>query len=411
MSYTNRIYLRFGPVLVSVLLAVTCTGAQPSIGEKWSDWPSVEVPEEPPSVQTVRTEILWRLDCSTNAEVLVGRIVAAAPGLDGRTLLLDGQMQRVLVMSRTGLLERAFGQRGEGPGDLPPGCYRLFGLLDGRIGVCGGGPAMVVHPRATGKIVLLDQADQPAGLWYGAGDPGSAPASSIRDLRCSNDNILVSSYSMVFKEASLSNRQQLAFINSVNGDRTVIGSREFEVKTREMRFEESDYFEPFAYGRCDISSIGQIAFAPLRDRWLVAIRSKVGKGLVLDRQWTQVKRTEGQKEAVWKALGGHDGCVALDSEPAIGLIRWRPDGKLWVEPFGIDPGDGAIACFDEFDSSGALIRRVRLEIPDLQDTDELVVMENGRIVVLRGFGDDTDVVDPVDPEVLFFAIEGNADSN
>ena len=111
-----------------------------------------------------------------------------------------------------------------------------------------------------------------------------------------------------------------------------------------MTFLEEDYFEPFGFGRCDLSGTGRVAFAPERDPWKVAVRDPDGSGIVMERPWENVSRSGEEKDHVEKLLGGHEACHALEYHPAVGRIRWRPDGRLWVEPMGIEPATGAFAC-------------------------------------------------------------------
>ena len=85
-------------------------------------------------------------------------------------------------------------------------------------------------------------------------------------------------------------------------------------------------------------------------------------------------------------LGGNEGCTALDHEPLVGRVRWRPNENLWVEPFGVKPQEEAIACFDEVSSEGVLLRRVHVVVPGSKPEDELLLLEDGRFVLLSGFG-------------------------
>lgn len=382
---------------VMALATISTAGVAPTPHD-WDSWRTVSAPIDPPSVLTIRTRTLWRLDCSQDAEELIGNIVAVAPGLRDSTLLLDGQMNRVLVVSPQGSIARVFGRKGDGPGDLP-GAYRLFQLRDGRIGVCGGAPALSIQFGGTGKIVLLDPWNQPAGVWYGAGDPGAMPVCSIRELRCAADHILISSNGLIVGKQGAMRRQEIAVIAEADGARTVITHREFPENMRSRHVEERTHFEPFAQGRCDISATGRIAFAPERDKWRVVVRDPDGTGFVIARSWQPVKRTKEQKEAVWKALGGTDDCIAMDTEPAIGRIRWRPDGRLWVEPAGVVLESGAMACFDEFDGRGHYLRRILLAAPDAGPAGALLIMSDGRLVLLRGF-ESLEENEGVDPEVV-----------
>jgi hypothetical protein len=129
-----------------------------------------------------------------------------------------------------------------------------------------------------------------------------------------------------------------------------------------------------------------VALAPERDRWLVSIREPDGSGVNLERPWTMPERTPEQAEAARKIVGDDRSPIG-DHEPAVGRVRWRPDGHLWVEPGGVAPAAGAMACFDELSPGGVLLRRVQLVVPGAGERDRLVIMEDGRFVLLHGFED------------------------
>jgi hypothetical protein len=386
------------------IVALANTPAQSE--DIWLSWPCTQVPESPPADEILRLKCEWRLDCGVDSDEVVGQIRAATPGLNGRVLLLDRQLCRVLVVSESGSIERVFGQPGEGPGDLP-GAFRVFQLPDGRIGVSGGAPAFSIQFGGTGKIVLLDAANLPAGVWKGAGDPGTMPVCSVRELRCSSGNVLVASHGMMVARSGAVRVEELSILNGGDGERTVVTRREFVEDTSSLEVNERDHFEPFAHGRCDISSSGRVAFAPYRDEWLVAIREADETGWSLSRKLKPIERTDASKKAMHEKLGGTSDCSVLDTEPVIGRIRWRPTGNLWVEPFGVEPAEEAIACFDEFSSEGNLLRRVQVVVPNLKAGDQLLVLEDGRFVLLSGWGgaEEIDTTDRGRAEVALLVIE------
>ncbi len=392
-------------LLLQTTLAVSCLASPPEI-QPWHKYPQLSVSVEAPVVVPLTPSPVWRLDCGEDAEVLVGRIVAAAPGLDGRTLLVDRQMCRVLVVDRQGRVERTCGHKGEGPGELS-GAYRACQLEDGWIGIADGAPALTIMFGGRGRITLLDQVGNPAGLWYAAGDPGDVPVCSLRELRCANGLILTASQHLIMSSATATVVEELALIATDSGQRTVIANRVTEEEMRKFGIREQDVYEPFAEGRCDVSVSGRAAYAPQRDQWLVVIREPDGTGFVLQRSWRAVPRTRAAREAVRKALGAGDLQDVSGTEPAIGRIRWRPDGRLWVEPGGVVPAPGAMACFDEFSSDGRFLRRVQLMISGDREQDVLEIMEDGRLVWLRGFRRTPaeDDVTAVVPEVVLLSLE------
>lgn len=368
--------------LFCLILSTNIAFATPPEIHTWQQYPTLNISEEVPVTETVTLVPIWALDCGADSAELMGKIITAAPGLDGRTLLLDSQLVQVLVVGPDGAVERTAGQEGEGPGDFP-GAYRTLQLSDGRIGVCGGAPAMVSMFGGMGKIILLDADDDPAGLWYAAGEPSSMPLSSVRELRCANDHVLVASQYAEVSESSMVDVFELALLDAVDGRRTTVARCVVIDDMKSTTIREADFYEPFAYGRCDISTNGRVAFSPVRDQWLVVIREPGGDGLVLSRQWRATRRTEAQKEVALTMIGSAGEGFLFKNQPAVGRIRWRPDGKLWVEV--LQGNEAVFAVYDEFSPSGELLRRVRVEAPGDPTNDKLVVMENGRFALLRGF--------------------------
>lgn len=350
----------------------------------WTGWPVIEVPAEAAADAVVTATPVWSLDCGLEADEVVGKIVSAAPGPNGSTYLVDRQMVQLLVLDATGMVTGTIGQKGEGPGDYP-GAWRAFHLDDGRVGVSAGGPEYIISYGGSGKIVLLDDAGEPAGVWYGAGDPGTMPMSSVRDLRGGGQRVLAVTQRVEFVEGVLNSIQEVCLVSAPDGEREVLARLIHGSSVNDMTFLEEDYFEPFGFGRCDLSVTGRVAFAPERDPWKVVVREPDGSGFVMARPWKPVPRTGEEKASVEELLGGHEACQALDDHPAVGRIRWRPDGRLWVEPFGVEPAEGAFACFDEFGPEGEYLRRVQLVAPGDPATDELILMENGRLALLKGF--------------------------
>ena len=347
----------FRAVLLVLTLLATCATAQLQTDEYWSDWPTIGIKIESKEPVTLNFGVRWKQNCSLDSGELIGKISSAAPGSNGRIFLLDEQLTQVIIMSSHGQIEGTFGQPGEGPGDLP-GSYRLLELSDGRIGVCGGVEAPNFLLGGSSKIVLLNQKFEPAGQWLCIGDRSTMLVATIRELRCSKDNVLISSTGAIFDEGIVTQIQELAAIDPLDGVRTVISQRKIKTDLADGKIIEGADYNPYAYRRCDISNTGRVAFAPERDSWQVVIRNTDGTGIVLKREWDQLKRTKAQKKAMWKSMGGIEACVVLDHEPAIASVRWRPNGNLWVEPFGAKYRDGALVCFDVFSPSGEYLRRL-----------------------------------------------------
>lgn len=73
-------------------------------------------------------------------------------------------------------------------------------------------------------------------------------------------------------------------------------------------------------------------------------------------------------------------------DPLIGRLRWRPDGNLWVETIGAERHPTALASFDEISPRGEWLRRIHLLPPENASDPKLEFLEDGRVVMLDGFG-------------------------
>jgi len=352
--------------------------------ETYHDWPVIQAPADPPRHETLTLQPVWQLECGEDAEHLIGKIVSAAPGLDGRVLLVDRQLCQVMVMGVDGEVEKTVGRCGEGPGELE-GCFRVLQLPDGRIGVASGTDSPDILFDSQGKVILLDTVGDPAGVWLAGGDPGNMPLTSVREMRYAGGGVLTVTQRIHFSPPIFRTIREIGFLDPATGERisVVRHVREANIKAKDT---ELTIFEPLANSRSDVDALGRIAFAPERDQWKLAIRESDGSGVIISRPLEAVERTAEDLDEVLKDLGD-GGFEMADDHPLIRRIRWRPDGNLWVEPWGVKPADGAIACFDEIGPAGGSLRRVHLVVQGAQHGDEILIMEDGRFVVLRGFGE------------------------
>ena len=334
--------------------------------------------------ETVTLHAVWRLDCGEDADPVVGKIVSAAPGLAGRVLLVDSQLCQVLVIGPEGDVERTVGRCGEGPGELS-GAYRALQLADGRIGIAGGIAAPGLQFGGQGRVVLLDEEGVPAATWRVGGEQDGVPICSLRELRHAAGHVLAVTARKTGTPPKFVDIREVSLIDPVDGARTVI-LRDLQTDDMTQALQERPTVEPLASDRSDVSACGRVALAPERDRWLVVVRNPDGSGLALERPWAFVARSAADITQVRRALGDPAEYIeVLEDHPAIGRLRWRPDGCLWVEPGGPTDAPGAFACFDEISATGELLRRVRVVVPNAAEDDELLLLEDGRFVLLRGF--------------------------
>ena len=381
-----------------VLGAGSFCSAQIEPIEPWHAWPDLAVEAGPAEIESVSPRVVWRLDCLADDGPVIGKITAAAPGLDGRILLVDSQTVQVLVISPAGEIERVACRRGEGPGEVRR-VFRALHLADGRIGTVDGAESHTFMIGGRGELVLVDEANDPAGVWRVAGDSGHVPLCNVRGLRCALPYILVASIrTLVAGDLLMTNYSEMSLVSAEDGSREVVAQRIWRYESKPGLIHELDAFEPFANSRCDINPSGQIAFAPDRDRWRVCVREIDGRGVVLERPWSPARRTAEQYSAAMERHGVPKYHV-LDHEPAIGRLFWRPDGLLWVEPGGWSPAGDELACFDELSVDGNLLRRVEVNVLESVSGDRLLFLEDGRFVLLRGFGEHSGDEMGMSPEV------------
>lgn len=374
-------------LLISLLMAVgtaDVAGSAPESLSPHGQWPVHALPMDPPRTDTLTLRQIWRLDGGEDAETVLGQVVSAAPGLDGRVLVCDAQLTQVLVVAPTGLVERTLGRKGDGPGDWE-GAWRAVQLADGRIGAIGGAPAWTIQVGVRGRLVLLGIDGEPADTWRIGGDTGGMPTCSVRDLRCRGAFAAAATHAALPSPPNISMVDELVLLQAPNGARTVVARQVRTSPLSSPTIHEQDAFEPFAEGRMDLDANGRLAWAPERDAWRIAIREPDGTGLVLERPLRPVRRSDAETRDTLRRLGGGEYGTALPDHPLVGRVRWRPDGSLWVEPMGVEPAPGAMACFDEVSAAGELLRRVHLRIPEARSGDELVLTEDGRFVLLRGW--------------------------
>ncbi|MBT3317368.1 hypothetical protein HN388_05235 [bacterium] len=370
--------------------------------EPHREWPTRQVAPSSPNVETLTPELLWRIDCAAQVDPLIGRLTAAAPGLNGNVLLVDRQMSQVLVVNSDGVIERVVGQKGEGPGEIS-GAYRALQLADGRIGIVNGIAAPYTMFGARGDIVFLDKQSDPAGVLFAGGDPGSMPICSVRDMRFIEGKILSITTRSLVSPPTITLLLEMSLLDTSSDERKVIARNVKLMDINDYTPRESDAFELFSGGRSDIDKSGRIAWAVERDNWAVAVREIDGTGFILQREWSPVERTEEMKDKAFEPLGGRRKDAQLfDYEPAIKRIRWQAGGKLWIEHYGAELIPGSVACFDEVSVEGELLRRVYISIPDAATSSRLDILEDGRMVLFEGFGSSDEENDDTIPSVSLY---------
>jgi hypothetical protein len=347
--------------------------------------PAIEVPTAAPWEETVELTEVWRLDCGAEAEVLVGRVSTAAAAPDGRVLLLDRQLGHVLQVDADGAVLRTYGRAGDGPGETD-NAFDVCALPDGRVGILEGAPSGTFIFGGTGRLIVLDAQGDPHATIRPAEQATSGEFPTPRGVRVVGDRLLVGYQLTQVAPPRITTVNRVVLCDDEGAVLATLGEWTVESSLEEAVGREVDLFEPYGTGRYDLASDGRVALLPERDAYVVVVRGPDGAGLRLEGTAEARRRSRDEIDAlVEENTSGPFTWEACTAEPALAGVRFRPDGRLWVErcPLTTDPETGDFGTYDEFDREGALLRRVRLHAPGDPASDRLVALADGRFILIR----------------------------
>lgn len=349
------------------------------------DLPVVAVPAETPAEETVEPVEVWRLDCGTDSDLLIGHIRTASAATDGALLFLDDQLDQVLLVDAAGTFQRTYGRAGDGPGETR-NAFDVCSLSGGRIGIAEGKPSQVFTMAGTGMFIILDANGDPLDQFRPAQQATSGEFPHLRGVRVVNDQLLVGYHLIQVSPPRFTAINRIILCDDTGAVQATLGECIVDDSLENTQGYESNEFEPYGTGRYDLARDGRIALLPERDTYLVVIRDPDGGGLRLEGQADARRRTRKEMdELVEMNTAGPFVWEACETDPALVGVRFRPDGKLWVErcPLTTEPAPRDFGTFDEFDREGKLLRRVHLRTPGDPATDHLVHLADGRFVLIR----------------------------
>jgi len=377
-----------------------------------SSLPVIEVPPTPPRAETIVLEAGWRFACGEDAEILVGRIHNAASGIDGRLLLLDRQLAQVIVLDRGGEILRTCGRDGEGPGETNS-AQDIVELSNGSVAILEGTDPGGFSFGGRGRIQVWNTDGNPVATWWPASQMDSGVFSSGRGLCVSGDGIMISYQMMHVSPPEFIFVSRLVLLDEDGRATALFGDYRAVSNFGNMKSHELDYYEPYSVPRFDMAEDGTKAYLPERDRYLVIVRRVDGSGMRLESDVEAPRRTKAEKAAFIGRYGsGPDSIVPCDTKPVLAAVRFRPDGRLWVERTPTQPyGPGIFGRYDEFSPDGDLLREVVLTAPGDPATDKLCFLADGRFVLIRDHHVDEDGHDEaedaesfLEPEVVLLTL-------
>ncbi|MBU1701216.1 MAG: hypothetical protein KJ970_16325 [Candidatus Eisenbacteria bacterium] len=335
-------------------------------------------------VERLKPQELWRAG-GEDDEIFFGNIQNVLSDQGGNIYLLDTQLFQILVYTPDGRFRGTLGRQGEGPGEVRNLTDMLF-LPDGTLGLGQAFP---------GKIIKLDLGGNPAGsidLCSTSIESGNLivflAGKSINDL------ILLAGMRWHPDESGL--MQQNMFLSRFDPkglEQICYHKKVSSVNLAEFAFDEMQF--DFIWSRFAILPNDNICFAPYRNLYEIHICNKDAEIIkIISKEYESLKRDDrGKKNALLtgEATGRNYGVPVKsvkveDTEPDITALQPAQDGSLWVQTSRGDhlSPDGIFTTFDFFDSEGIFLKQVEVEVPGKATEDDIYILPNKRIIVVRG---------------------------
>ena len=371
--------------LAMILLVMSEPGNATQDLSDYTNLPVISNPHPEFTQSTLTLQEIWRLDCSEDADILVGRIKKAAAAQNGNVLLLDTQLNQALEVDGDGQVVRTYGSQGEGPGETT-GAFDICQLSDGRVAIMEGSPARTMTMSGQGKIHILAPNGDPLEVWRPADEKVAGEFPNLRAVRLSAKRILVGYQLTQVSPPDMTWTNHLILLDEDGHQLALLGEKVFVTSFSDMTNRERDEHEPYSGGRFDIDAGGRVAMVPDRDLYRVVVRNVDGSGFQLEMPANNCKRAqEVIDEMVESNSAGPYIFEALPNQPEINRVRWRPDGSLWVDHCTSqdDLPENVFIRFDEFDETGVFRRQVAVHVPGNPKTDRLLLLPDGRFVMIR----------------------------
>ena len=353
-----------------------------------ADIPTVTNPLDAPVHETLVLEEAWRVGGEDESDVLLGQIGVAIAGPGGEVYALDSQLSQVQVFDPTGKHLRTVGRRGDGPGEFrqPVG---LFLPGDG---------SLAVQEAFPGRISYLDPVDgTPRDIWeLGNDDPQSGGMAFMETARRRGGTFVVAAASTAFdmETREIRSTSYLAVIDETGGEKMRLAEVPSVRSMIRFTIDELVQYNPGERGLWDIAPDGRIYVAPRYDAYEIAIYNGDG---ALEQTFTRRHearvRTEAEKEE-------QRGSMQMNINGQIPEIEWKlqdrarcierlqvlDDGTVWVLNSNARAAwnEAGTVIYDVFDPDGKLLREVTVAVPEGGDGDRLVLMDDGRFLLING---------------------------
>lgn len=334
-------------------------------------------------VHSIRLRELWRLGGdSEDDDQFFGVIGQIAMDESGNVYLLDSQLSEVRVFSPEGEYLATLGREGEGPGEFRRP-EDLFLLPNGDLAVIQSRP---------GKIVLLDQAGEPAGeLPVRLTEEGNFAMFTAG--RPAGEDIVLYASQGKFREGSGEFTSSLVRVAPDGSPKARYAETTIEFDFANRVIDERNRRDNLIVWSSDAE--GRIFSSEVFDRYHIDVWNPDGTmNRVIERAFETRKRSPAEfkkQEQLQRPRGRWARNATYKVSPTdrdILEIFTRKNGDLWVlsSSGGLEVMDGTLAVFDVFDEDGRFIYQARLQGNGSYEEDGFFLFED-RMFVVTGLRD------------------------
>ena len=326
---------------------------------------------------------LWRAGGPTD-DIFFGTLGAVRTDQDGNIYILDGQLSEIQVYAPDGEHLRTIGREGDGPGEMRNPAD-MFITADGIVNVLQSMP---------GRIVKLTSDGTPAGeTTYKPGPGQPAQFGVLIAGRASGQDMVLAGIRMVFEGGVNHQTYFLARCDNDGQQKAIMYEKENPVDMAAFTLDELGM--DFIWGRLDVGPDGKVYAAPARNEYRIEVYGADGAvERTITRKYSAPPRNDRQSKMarqVIEAVGANyprppEKITIEDTEPALSGITVTADGHIWTQTSvgNTDTPDGTFVVLDEFAADGTFARQVALQGDHDPTRDALMILPNGRLIVVVG---------------------------
>jgi hypothetical protein len=340
-------------------------------------------PAEPPATLTLTLTEQWRVG-GPDSDLLFGTMIEAVADADGRVYLLDQQLSHAVVVEADGTVTGFLGAEGDGPGEVrTPQDIML--MPDGTVALAQQFP---------GKLIRLQPDGTPAdNVTVGVTGKAAGGFTVIAGCTGRGGTLLIGALLQAPTESGQSRLSYLARIGADGSEQVRYCEHLTQLDFKKAHFVEREMLAPFL-GAHAVAPDGTVYAAPDRNAYRIeayapdgALRHTFGRDFVpVPRDQREIDRMNELFEVQDAKLPFDTTWEVETTDQTIVGLRVDARGDLWVEHARSDEDRpaGVFKTYDVFDGDGAWRRRVSVACAGDPRHDDLIFLDDGRVLFVRG---------------------------